>query len=95
MKNRDEERKMRLRLKFHFMNPFQKWKYNKRRRFPFKLGFQLVAIILVTAQVCVVCVVCGVVWCVGVSGWVYEFNRVRIHIYIYISIHVCTVYSVV
>ena len=67
MKNRDEERKMRLRLKFHFMNPFQKWKYSKRRRFPFKLGFQLLAIILVTAQVCVVCVVCGVVCR---CGWV-------------------------
>lgn len=57
MKKRDEERKMRFRLKFHFMNPFQKWKYSKRRRFPFKLSFQLIAIFLVTAQVC------GVVWC--------------------------------
>ena len=38
-------------LKFHFMNPFQKWRYPKRRRFPWKLLVQLASIILVTAQV--------------------------------------------
>lgn len=52
MKSHEAERNMRLRLKFHFMNPFQKWRYSKRRRFPFKLVLQLLAIILVTAQVC-------------------------------------------
>jgi len=45
------------RLKFHFMNPFQKWSYAKRRRFPWKLLVQIVSIFLVTLQVCVcVCV---------------------------------------
>ena len=38
------------RLNFHFMNPFQKWRYPKRRRFPWKLLVQLASIILVTMQ---------------------------------------------
>ncbi len=42
---------MKTRLKFHFMNPFQKWKNNERRRFPWKLITQLLALIIVTTQV--------------------------------------------
>ena len=34
------------------MNPFQKWKYASRRRFPWKLVVQLLSIALVTWQVC-------------------------------------------
>jgi hypothetical protein len=37
-------------LKFHFMNPFEKWKYPDRRRFPWKLLIQLIILILVTVQ---------------------------------------------
>ena len=48
---KQEERDIRQKLKFHFMNPFQKWKYSRRRRFPFKLVLQLITVILVTAQV--------------------------------------------
>ena len=42
---------MKERLKFHFMDPFQKWDYQLRKRFPWKLIVQLTSIILVTAQV--------------------------------------------
>ena len=42
---------MKSQLKFHFMNPFEKWKYNKRRRFPWKLIVQMIVIILATIQV--------------------------------------------
>lgn len=42
---------MKERLKFHFMNPFEKWRYPERRRFPWKLLVQIASIILVTAQV--------------------------------------------
>ena len=52
-RNHEAERNFRRKLKFHFMNPFQKWRYAKRRRFPFKLVLQLLAVALVTAQVCV------------------------------------------
>lgn len=38
-------------LQFHFMNPFQKWRFAKRRRFPWKLFVQILNIILVTLQV--------------------------------------------
>lgn len=37
-------------LQFHFMNPFQKWRFARRRRFPWKLFVQLLNIILVTLQ---------------------------------------------
>ena len=43
--------KMKAVLKFHFMNPFEKWKYASKRRFPWKFVLQLASIILVTAQV--------------------------------------------
>lgn len=46
-----EIRDMKERLTFHFMNPFQKWRYPKNRRFPWKLLIQLVSILLVTSQV--------------------------------------------
>eukprot|EP00731_Ephydatia_muelleri_P025043 Em0017g126a len=46
-----EEWKMKERLKFHFMDPFQKWDYQLRKRFPWKLIVQLISISLVTAQV--------------------------------------------
>ena len=70
-RNHEAERNFRRKLKFHFMNPFQKWKYAKRRRFPFKLVLQLLAVALVTAQVCVrtcmhVCVCARVCACVRV-----------------------------
>lgn len=42
---------MKSQLKFHFMNPFEKWKYDKRRRFPWKLIVQMIVIILATIQV--------------------------------------------
>ena len=38
-------------LQFHFMNPFQKWRFAKRRRFPWKLFVQLLNTALVTVQV--------------------------------------------
>ena len=44
---------MREKLNFHFMNPFQKWRYEPRRRFPWKLIVQLFSMILVTLQVSV------------------------------------------
>ena len=44
---------MKEKLNFHFMNPFQKWKYPRKRRFPWKLLVQLCSIILVTTQVSV------------------------------------------
>ena len=46
-----EEARIKERLRFHFMNPFQKWKYPARRRFPWKFILQILSTILVTAQV--------------------------------------------
>ena len=46
-----EVEQMKTSLQFHFMNPFQKWRNAKRRRFPWKLFVQLLNIILVTLQV--------------------------------------------
>lgn len=45
---------MKAQLGFHFMNPFQKWKFHGRRRFPWKLITQVIVIILVTTQLCVI-----------------------------------------
>lgn len=42
---------MKEKLRFHFMNPFQKWAYPPKRRFPWKLVVQLLNICLVTSQV--------------------------------------------
>ncbi|KAK4303951.1 hypothetical protein Pmani_024076 [Petrolisthes manimaculis] len=42
--------RMRRRLKFHFMNPMEKWQ--AKRRFPWKLLLQIVKILVVTAQLC-------------------------------------------
>ncbi|XP_011405686.2 PREDICTED: mucolipin-2-like isoform X2 [Amphimedon queenslandica] len=50
---RAEIEAMKSELKFHFMNPFQKWKYDKRRRFPWKLLVHMIVITLVTIQLCV------------------------------------------
>ena len=44
--------KLRRSLKYHFMNPYQKWKANGH--FPWKLVLQLIKIVFVTAQVCYV-----------------------------------------
>ena len=46
-----EEARIKERLRFHFMNPFQKWRYPARRRFPWKFIVQILSTILVTAQV--------------------------------------------
>ena len=42
---------MKQRLKFHFMNPFQKWSFAPKRRFPWKMLLQIVNMILVVVQV--------------------------------------------
>ena len=48
----DEDiRNIKEKLRFHFMNPFEKWKYPRKRRFPWKLLIQLISIFLVTVQV--------------------------------------------
>lgn len=47
------EDKLQRRLKFHFMNPWEK--YTARRKCPWKLFFQVVKIFLVTAQVMLSC----------------------------------------
>ena len=60
-----ETRCMKEELTFHFMNPFQKWRYSKKRRFPWKLLVQLISIVLVTTQVS-----CGV-------GKEYQFSTVN------------------
>ena len=70
-----EIREMKEKLKFHFMNPFQKWRYEQRRRFPWKLIVQLTSMFLVTLQVSAVCV-CECV-CVWVSEWERERERER------------------
>lgn len=46
-----EEAQIKERLRFHFMNPFQKWKYPARRRFPWKFIVQILSTVLVTVQV--------------------------------------------
>ena len=38
-------------LNFHFKDPFEKWNFEKRRRFPWKLLMQIICIVLVTIQV--------------------------------------------
>ena len=38
-------------LEFHFKSPFEKWKFEERRRFPWKLLVQIICIVLVTLQV--------------------------------------------
>ena len=43
---------MKRRIKFHLMNPFQKWSYAPKRRFPWKMLLQVVNMILVVVQVC-------------------------------------------
>ena len=58
-----EVSEMKEKLKFHFMNPFQKWRYEPRRRFPWKLIVQLTSMFLVTLQVSAWCeFVCECVW---------------------------------
>lgn len=49
-----EEEDLREDLQFHFMNPLQKWGKTGRcwPRFPISLCLQLIAVILVTVQVC-------------------------------------------
>ncbi|KAL5506143.1 hypothetical protein EMCRGX_G007720 [Ephydatia muelleri] len=44
---------MKRRIRFHFMNPFEKWAYRGRRRFPWKLLLQLLNVVLVVTQLCV------------------------------------------
>ena len=43
------EDRMRRKLKFFFMNPWQKWKAKKK--FPFKMILQIIKVVLVTVQV--------------------------------------------
>ena len=43
-----EERKMRLKLQYHFMTPFEKYKLGRK---PWKLGIQILKILIVTTQV--------------------------------------------
>ena len=43
------EDRMRRKLKFFFMNPWQKWKAKKK--FPFKMILQVIKVVLVTIQV--------------------------------------------
>ena len=43
-----EENKMRYKLQYHFMTPFQKYKLGRK---PWKLGVQILKIMMVTAQV--------------------------------------------
>ena len=50
---------MKEKLRVHFMNPFQKWNYDKHRRFPWRLVVQLLTIILVTVQVNKSCLIKG------------------------------------
>lgn len=47
-KEKMEELKMRYKLQYHFMSPFDKYKLGRK---PWKLGIQLLKIILVTTQV--------------------------------------------
>lgn len=49
-KKRDkiEEKKMRLKLQYHFMTPFEKYKLGRK---PWKLGVQILKILVVTTQV--------------------------------------------
>ncbi|XP_064385515.1 mucolipin-3-like [Halichondria panicea] len=42
---------IKTKLKFYFLNPFEKWKFRDKRRFPWKLIMQVASIILVTWQV--------------------------------------------
>ena len=46
-----EIEQMKRRIRFHFMNPFEKWAYDGRRRFPWKLLLQLLNVALVISQV--------------------------------------------
>ena len=66
---KDEESLKKV-LKFHFMDPFEKWnsKDKEQRRFPWKLVIQIFSIIFVTLQVLrrCVCVCVGVCVCVCV-----------------------------
>jgi len=61
----NHEEILKKRLRFHFMNPFQKWKYHPRRRFPWKFILQILSTILVTVQVCHIIVVV----CSDIIGW--------------------------
>ena len=47
-KELSEEQRMRYKLEYHFMTPFQKYKKGRR---PWKLGIQILKIIIVTIQV--------------------------------------------
>ena len=46
----NEEQKMRHKLEYHFLTPFEKY---KRGRKPWKLAIQILKIIIVTIQVCI------------------------------------------
>ncbi len=47
--NRHLEDRMRRRLKFQFMNPWEKWRAKKK--FPYKMILQIIKVVLVTVQV--------------------------------------------
>ena len=62
--------KMKQRLQFHFMNPFQKWSFAPKRRFPWKMLLQMVNMILVIVQV--------QTWC-SVGSLVGQLNFILLH----------------
>ncbi len=51
------QERMRRKLKFHFMNPWQKWR--AKRKFPCKMILQFVKIVFVTIQVSVSFIIVG------------------------------------
>ena len=74
---------MKQRLKFHFMNPFQKWSYAPKQRFPWKMLLQIVNMILVVVQVQAWCSAGDLFvfrWCTCCCGtlWI-GFGLVHVH----------------
>ena len=75
---------MKRKIKFHLMNPFQKWSYAPKRRFPWKLLLQVVNMILVVVQVWVCCLM----WCACTHHVLVSLTSFHIHTCIS-SVHVC------
>lgn len=48
--NSSYEQKLKRKLRFHFMNPVEKWQ--AKQRFPYKFLVQVIKIVLVTSQLC-------------------------------------------
>ena len=83
-----EEARIKEKLRFHFMNPFQKWRYPARRRFPWKFILQILSTILVTAQVgecvkpCIVLNVC-------LLGHIYTQGNVAVVAFALLQYYLC------